>query len=205
MPTLFLCEPPFLLHNSKRYSPAIFAWLLPTVKSGFSCFANYLLSLLIHSRITVTGIYRASAVRVNPRQRSVKAVYKTHIDAVHFRKLDAKRLYEDSEDAWVCKRNVSRDTLVGSREIQGKRWKMNTFFFSFLIDRKDCHFTPERIEQLKRLSRLPDIYERLARALGEKDLLLYVYWCLLSQCLLWTWQNSGCNEFTPFCHYIQWQ
>lgn len=81
-------------------------------------------------RITVTGIYRASAVRVNPRQRSVKAVYKTHIDAVHFRKLDAKRLYEDSEDA------------------------------------KDCHFTPERIEQLKRLSRLPDIYERLARALA---------------------------------------
>lgn len=81
-------------------------------------------------RITVTGIYRASAVRVNPRQRSVKAVYKTHIDAVHFRKLDNKRLYEDSEDA------------------------------------KDCHFTPERIEQLKRLSRLPDIYERLARALA---------------------------------------
>lgn len=81
-------------------------------------------------RITVTGIYRAAAVRVNPRQRSVKAVYKTHIDAVHFRKLDNKRLYEDSEDA------------------------------------KDCHFTPERIEQLKRLSQLPDIYERLARALA---------------------------------------
>lgn len=81
-------------------------------------------------RITVTGIYRAAAVRVNPRQRSVKAVYKTHIDAVHFRKLDTKRLYEDCEDP------------------------------------KDRHFTPERIEQLKRLSRLPDIYERLARALA---------------------------------------
>ncbi|KAG0428240.1 hypothetical protein HPB47_024760 [Ixodes persulcatus] len=54
------------------------------------------------------------------------------VDAVQpgDRKLDAKRLYEDSEDA------------------------------------KDCHFTPERIEQLKRLSRLPDIYERLARALA---------------------------------------
>ena len=48
-------------------------------------------------RITVTGIYRAIPIQDNPRQRSVSSVYKTHIDAVHFRKLDKKRLYE-SED-----------------------------------------------------------------------------------------------------------
>lgn len=81
-------------------------------------------------RITITGIYRASAVRVNPRQRNVKAVYRTHIDAVHFRKLDTKRLHEELEDA------------------------------------RNCRFTPERIEELKRLSTLPDIYERLAHALA---------------------------------------
>jgi DNA replication licensing factor MCM4 len=48
-------------------------------------------------RITVTGIYRAIPIQENPRQRNVCSVYKTHIDVVHFRKLDKKRLYE-SED-----------------------------------------------------------------------------------------------------------
>ncbi|XP_076470812.1 DNA replication licensing factor mcm4-like [Babylonia areolata] len=45
-------------------------------------------------RVTVTGIYRAVPLRVNPRMRNVKSVYKTHIDVVHFRKMDAKRLKE---------------------------------------------------------------------------------------------------------------
>ncbi|XP_013775385.1 DNA replication licensing factor mcm4-like isoform X2 [Limulus polyphemus] len=81
-------------------------------------------------RVTVTGIYRATAVRVNPWQRNVKSVYRTHIDVVHFRKVDTKRLYEDIEDG------------------------------------KDNRFTPERIEKLKNLSKLPDIYDRLARALA---------------------------------------
>lgn len=48
-------------------------------------------------RITVTGIYRAIPIQDNPRMRNVSSVYKTHVDVVHFRKLDKKRLYE-SED-----------------------------------------------------------------------------------------------------------
>lgn len=80
-------------------------------------------------RITVTGIYRANASRINPKQRNVKSVYRTHIDVVHFRKIDTKRLYEDIEGV-------------------------------------NCRFTPERVEKLKELSNLPDIYERLARALA---------------------------------------
>jgi len=53
-------------------------------------------------RVTVTGIYRALPLRANPRQRNVLSVYKTHIDVVHFRKMDAKRLYEaDNSDGSV--------------------------------------------------------------------------------------------------------
>lgn len=48
-------------------------------------------------RITVTGIYRAIPIQENPRMRTVSSVYKTHIDVVHFRKLDKKRLYESEE------------------------------------------------------------------------------------------------------------
>lgn len=48
-------------------------------------------------RVTVTGIYRAIPMQVNPRMRNVRAVYKTHIDVVHFRKADTKRLYDQEE------------------------------------------------------------------------------------------------------------
>ncbi|XP_063905700.1 DNA replication licensing factor MCM4 [Zophobas morio] len=48
-------------------------------------------------RVTVTGIYRAQALQVNPRQRNLRAVYKTHIDVLHFRKIDTKRLYEEED------------------------------------------------------------------------------------------------------------
>ena len=48
-------------------------------------------------RVTVTGVYRANPIQVNPRMRNVRAVYKTHIDVVHFRKVDSKRLYEQED------------------------------------------------------------------------------------------------------------
>ncbi|XP_032875592.1 DNA replication licensing factor MCM4 isoform X1 [Amblyraja radiata] len=44
-------------------------------------------------RVNVTGIYRAVPIRVNPRVSTVKSVYKTHIDVIHFRKTDEKRLH----------------------------------------------------------------------------------------------------------------
>lgn len=44
------------------------------------------------------GIYRAVPIRVNPRVRNVKSVYKTHIDVIHYRKTDSKRLHGIDED-----------------------------------------------------------------------------------------------------------
>ncbi|KAJ8935380.1 hypothetical protein NQ314_012791 [Rhamnusium bicolor] len=48
-------------------------------------------------RVTVTGIYRAQPIQVNPRMRNIRSVYKTHIDVLHFRKIDQKRLYEEED------------------------------------------------------------------------------------------------------------
>ncbi|XP_028831134.1 DNA replication licensing factor MCM4 [Denticeps clupeoides] len=50
-------------------------------------------------RVNITGIYRAAPMRVNPRQSQVKSVYKTHIDAIHFRKTDERRLHRLDEEA----------------------------------------------------------------------------------------------------------
>ncbi|KAF8336954.1 MCM-domain-containing protein [Cantharellus anzutake] len=43
-------------------------------------------------RIIVTGVFRAVPVRVNPKQRVVKSLFKTYIDIVHIHRGDAKRL-----------------------------------------------------------------------------------------------------------------
>lgn len=48
-------------------------------------------------RITVTGIYRATPMKNTRMGSAVKSVYKTHVDVVHFRKVDNKRLYEEEE------------------------------------------------------------------------------------------------------------
>ncbi len=39
-------------------------------------------------RVEVTGIFRAVPRRANPRQRSVRSVFKTYVDAIHFRRAD---------------------------------------------------------------------------------------------------------------------
>ncbi len=49
-------------------------------------------------------------MRLNPRQSQVKSVYKTHIDVIHFRKTDEKRLHahnEDSEQKLFTKERVA--------------------------------------------------------------------------------------------------
>ena len=53
---------------------------------------------ILYNRVVVTGIYRAMPVRLHPRARTVRSVFKTHIDVIHFRKADARRLRERDEE-----------------------------------------------------------------------------------------------------------
>lgn len=46
-------------------------------------------------RVELTGIFRVSPVRVNPRQRAIKSVYKTYVDVLHVQKVDKKRMGAD--------------------------------------------------------------------------------------------------------------
>ncbi|KAF2711307.1 DNA replication licensing factor mcm4 [Pleomassaria siparia CBS 279.74] len=43
-------------------------------------------------RVEITGIFKCNQVRINPRQRSVKNVFKTYVDALHIQKVDKKRM-----------------------------------------------------------------------------------------------------------------
>ncbi|MCJ1450824.1 hypothetical protein MMC28_001158 [Mycoblastus sanguinarius] len=42
--------------------------------------------------IEVTGIFRSNPVRINPRQRTIKNLFKTYIDVLHIQKVDKRRL-----------------------------------------------------------------------------------------------------------------
>ena len=56
-------------------------------------------------RVEVTAIYRATPLRVVSRQRTVKAVYKTHLDVIHFNKVTGSRMRladEEEEDPAVA-------------------------------------------------------------------------------------------------------
>src|SRR6266480_4446014 len=47
-------------------------------------------------RVEITGIFKCNQVRVNPRQRTVKNIFKTYVDVVHIQKADKKRLGIDT-------------------------------------------------------------------------------------------------------------
>ena len=49
-------------------------------------------------RVTVTGVFRAVTIRVNPRMRNVKSVMRTYIDVIHFQKKDSSKRIS-AEDA----------------------------------------------------------------------------------------------------------
>ncbi|ORY15968.1 DNA replication licensing factor mcm4 [Clohesyomyces aquaticus] len=47
-------------------------------------------------RVEITGIFKCNQVRINPRQRSVKNIFKTYVDALHIQKVDKKRMGIDT-------------------------------------------------------------------------------------------------------------
>lgn len=57
------------------------------------CYNDMVDSVTCGTRVTVTGIFRGVPIQVNPRMSNVRAVFRTYVDVVHFRKLDVNRLH----------------------------------------------------------------------------------------------------------------
>ncbi|KAK7951313.1 DNA replication licensing factor mcm4 [Apiospora aurea] len=93
-------------------------------------------------RVRVTGIYCTNPVRVNPRMRTVKSVFKTYVDIVHVQKVDDKRMGADAstlDDETKDPENILPET----RQI-----------------------TPELEEKIKATGARADIYDLLSRSLA---------------------------------------
>lgn len=94
-------------------------------------------------RIEVTGIFRSVPVRVNPRQRTIKSLFKTYVDVLHIQKVD--------------KRRMGQDTSTLEEEVAGQ-------VASDLDEVRKL--TDEEVERIKSIAARYDVYELLARSLA---------------------------------------
>ena len=116
-------------------------------------------------RVEVTGVFRAQARRVNPKITKVKSVYKTYVDSVHFRRVVSHAGAGSRERGGASARAKKR---AGDGD-EGDNDKENDE--NGRTSREDevthgARFSPERVAELEELSRSPDVYDRLTRALA---------------------------------------
>ena len=50
-------------------------------------------------RVEITGVYKAMPARASKNRRQIKALYTTHLDAIHFKKTDSRRMAAESSRA----------------------------------------------------------------------------------------------------------
>ncbi|CAH7669418.1 minichromosome maintenance protein 4 [Phakopsora pachyrhizi] len=119
-------------------------------------------------RVEITGIFRSVPIRVNPRQRVIKTLFKTYLDVVHIKRGDSRRLGIDlstrSGDGKVGRGAVG---VGGEDEEQGKDGT-NTGFQQNEFQRAAGNYrdNAELERSLRELSTRPGIYDLLARSLA---------------------------------------
>ncbi|KAL6782888.1 MCM4 [Auxenochlorella protothecoides x Auxenochlorella symbiontica] len=111
-------------------------------------------------RITVTGVYRAAGVRVNPRLRETKAVYKTYLDVVHVEKNESTSLFSLSdtlaaEEGEELPAHLTAAAKAGDAQNNGVRTNNVT-----------GEEMAEKRTQLQAIAADPDVYEKLAASLA---------------------------------------
>lgn len=94
-------------------------------------------------RVEVTGIFRCNPVRVNPRQRTTKSLFKTYVDVLHIQKINRKKL---GIDVSTVEQELS-EQVAGDVEQTRK-------------------ITAEEEQKMKEIAARPDVYELLARSVA---------------------------------------
>ncbi|KAI9105641.1 MCM2/3/5 family-domain-containing protein [Phlyctochytrium arcticum] len=94
-------------------------------------------------RVEITGIFRGNPVRVHPRRRAVKALFKTYVDIVHIKRTDKRRLGVDR--SIVADNEYRVDFEEGDQLIQED---------------------PRETQRIVDLSERSDLYDLLARSIA---------------------------------------
>jgi len=93
-------------------------------------------------RVSVTGIFRSVPVRVNPRRRTIKALFKTYLDVTHITKTDSKRLGIDAS---------TLDTEIREQQAETEQVR---------------RVTEEERAKILEISTRADLYDLLARSIA---------------------------------------
>ena len=94
-------------------------------------------------RIEVTGIFRCNPVRINPRQRTIKSLFKTYVDVLHIQKVDKRKV---GIDVSTVEQELS-EQVAGDVEQTRK-------------------VTTEQETKIRETAARSDVYELLARSLA---------------------------------------
>lgn len=94
-------------------------------------------------RVEITGIFKCNQVRINPRQRSVKNIFKTYVDALHIQKVDKKRMGIDASTIEEELAEHAAGDIEETRKV-----------------------SEEEEEKIKATAARPDVYDLLSRSLA---------------------------------------
>ncbi|CCF53540.1 hypothetical protein NDA11_001646 [Ustilago hordei] len=117
-------------------------------------------------RVEITGIFRSTPVRVNPRQRSLKSLYKTFVDILHIKRTNGKRLGVDlsTRDASEQAAGPGAQAVgVGGEEDDEDIDVQSSFA---VHDDADMPRSQDLEDKLRSIADRPDLYELLARSLA---------------------------------------
>ena len=107
-------------------------------------------------RVEVTGIFRAVPRRPNPKMRSVRTVYKTHLDVVHFRLL--------ALDEHATARADLRGSVNDGSNVDDAAEALGLDNDARRAAQR--MFSRARVEEIEALGRAGDVYEQLVAALA---------------------------------------
>ncbi|WVQ63505.1 uncharacterized protein L199_001658 [Kwoniella botswanensis] len=120
-------------------------------------------------RVIITGIFRSIPVRVNPRQRSIKSLFKTYLDVVHIKRTNTGRMgYDPSTRSGEGK---PPGVGVGGEDDEDEilsRQDKDIMDQDNNAEEDEPTFTAsaEMEQRLIELSNNPEIYEILARSMA---------------------------------------
>lgn len=128
-------------------------------------------------RVTITGIFRSVPVRLNPRQRVIKSLFKTYIDVLHVKKTDKKRMGLDGSTRGGAGEDRRGVVGVGMEEEEPSGDLVAAAEDEILAQEEgeygaaaggggDANTQARLKEKLVEISRRDDIYEYLARSLA---------------------------------------
>ncbi|KAI9885833.1 MAG: dolichyl-diphosphooligosaccharide--protein glycosyltransferase subunit 1 [Watsoniomyces obsoletus] len=94
-------------------------------------------------RVEITGIFRGNPVRINPRLRSIKSLFKTYVDTLHIQKVDKRRM---GIDVSTLEQEVSEQVSADVEETR--------------------KVTEEEEAKIRATAARPDLYDLLSRSLA---------------------------------------